>query len=238
MLFLAGLIFANRQEKNDGADVATSEYFADQIQKIGINNLGAMPIEGFDAGILMQAFEGLKEEDFNNVETFEGKYLLRNGELVFERTQSQPISSAEKTLSEKGYKTLIANLSSRLNLQVADKADVDKIISKINSGPTKAFVQAGIGQAASALGVTITPAKILEDSRCPVDVQCIWAGQVRLEAQVKNQSVEKKVEFKSGSPVAFENFEITLTEVRPEPRSQKKIETADYIFTFELKKIN
>lgn len=93
-----------------------------------------------------------------------------------------------------------------------------------------------LGKTKSALGVFITPERILEDSRCPVDVQCIQAGQVRLSATIKSKAKASKIEFKSDAKVTFENFEITLVDVKPVTHSGKKIASKDYIFTFAIKK--
>src|SRR5436853_3142264 len=45
-------------------------------------------------------------------------------------------------------------------------------------------LQAAIAQTVSGNGVSIVPLQVLEDSRCPTDVQCIQAGAVRLKAQI------------------------------------------------------
>ena len=41
-------------------------------------------------------------------------------------------------------------------------------------GPT-----AALGGTAAVGEITVRPVELLEDSRCPAQVQCIWAGQVR-----------------------------------------------------------
>ena len=37
-----------------------------------------------------------------------------------------------------------------------------------------------LGQVSTALNVSITPKEVVSDSRCPSDVQCIWAGTVEV----------------------------------------------------------
>jgi hypothetical protein len=41
-----------------------------------------------------------------------------------------------------------------------------------------------IGQPARAGDVTIEFARVVEDSRCPASVDCVWSGQVVVELQV------------------------------------------------------
>ena len=43
---------------------------------------------------------------------------------------------------------------------------------------------AGLGGAARLGDVVVRPLAILEDSRCPRDVTCVWAGRLRLRAAI------------------------------------------------------
>lgn len=42
----------------------------------------------------------------------------------------------------------------------------------------------GIGGRASINGIRIVPRRVIEDSRCPATVQCVWAGRLILEALI------------------------------------------------------
>lgn len=50
--------------------------------------------------------------------------------------------------------------------------------------PLQSEATAGLGGAARLGDVVVRPLAILEDSRCPRDVTCIWAGRLRLGAAV------------------------------------------------------
>ena len=89
-----------------------------------------------------------------------------------------------------------------------------------------------IGKSVSAQGVKITPKKILEDSRCPSGVQCIWAGTVRVEAAVSDASGEATQTFVLNEPLLLAGEKVTLTEVAPYPASGKKIDPGTYSLTF------
>ena len=41
-------------------------------------------------------------------------------------------------------------------------------------------VDAKLGQTVNVGGPKVTPLAVLEDSRCPMEARCIWAGRVRL----------------------------------------------------------
>lgn len=101
---------------------------------------------------------------------------------------------------------------------------------------TSATVSARIGQAVSALDVALTPEALLEDSRCPVDVQCIQAGTVRMRAELRSGLGTAKQVFILNQPITTEVEIVTLVAVSPEPHSGQTIAAGDYIFTFEIKK--
>lgn len=101
-------------------------------------------------------------------------------------------------------------------------------------GPTS--ITARIGQEVHILDVRITPLKVLEDSRCPIDVQCIQAGTVRLQAKLVSGLGTAQQEFKLGQVVTTEAEEVMLTDVQPAPKAGVKIADADYVFTFTVAK--
>lgn len=79
-------------------------------------------------------------------------------------------------------------------------------------------------------GVYITPLEVSEDSRCPEDVQCVWAGRVLLKARLERNDVTKEVIFSNS--VVFEGKTTTLADVRPNNNTKKPINQSDYRFTF------
>jgi len=50
--------------------------------------------------------------------------------------------------------------------------------------PAPGVILAGLGETARLGDVTVRPIAILEDSRCPQDVECVWAGRLRLGAAI------------------------------------------------------
>jgi hypothetical protein len=100
--------------------------------------------------------------------------------------------------------------------------------------PASAIVKTTVGQKVNALNVTLTPLEVTDDSRCPVGVQCIWAGTVKVKTKVESGLGSTEVEIQLNTPVTTEAETITLTEVTPNPKAQEKIELADYQFTFEI----
>lgn len=130
----AGFFLLNNYIYNEKqADEATTLdiYFEEGMITRGVAEVG-QPIEGFDAGLLMMAYPGLVPSDFDGVETFEGVYEIEGEEVVFVRTQTQPITSAEKAISRDGYATLLDNLSSRFDLLITSESQIDELIERID----------------------------------------------------------------------------------------------------------
>ena len=95
------------------------------------------------------------------------------------------------------------------------------------SGPTSGF-----GEVAMVDGVQVRPLNLLEDSRCPQSVQCVWAGQVRIGALVNNQPRE----LTSGKPIAVAGGQLTLVDVQPPRRAPDAIPPGAYRFTFSFQR--
>lgn len=220
--------------RDNGASTALSEYFGNRITTLGFGEGAGMPIEGYDADLLMSAFPGFAPQDFDGVESLEGKYKYDGSNLVFERSTDMPISSAERTVSKEGYRTLLLNVSTRLGVEVEDELAVDTLIDTIN---TADVLVVGLSGSVSAFGVNIMPIEVVEDSRCPSDVNCIQAGTVRLEALVSDSFGESTRVFNLGQSTSTSGYEITFSRVAPERTAQAMVPRDDeYVFYFDIKK--
>lgn len=97
-------------------------------------------------------------------------------------------------------------------------------------------LQTVIGQEVAGLNIRITPLEVVEDSRCPIDVQCIQAGTVKVRATLVGGLGSASQIFTLNTPVTTESEKITLISVSPEKESKKTIASADYRFTFTIVK--
>ena len=48
----------------------------------------------------------------------------------------------------------------------------------------------GLGETIPLDGLTVRPLKVVEDSRCPIDVDCVWSGRLVLSASVSGVAGE------------------------------------------------
>lgn len=103
--------------------------------------------------------------------------------------------------------------------------------------PQSQNVEAGIGQTVTALDVSITPTEVVEDSRCPSDVQCVQAGRVRVRAEISSGLGTATQVFLVGESITTEAEAITLLEVKPSSKlSTVTLKPSDYRFVFKIEK--
>lgn len=70
---------------------------------------------------------------------------------------------------------------------------------------------------------------VTTDSRCPVDVTCIWAGEARVALDfVGLMSWEGTLSGDRGASVIVAGWIVTVTDLTPAPRSDRTIAPGDY----------
>lgn len=97
------------------------------------------------------------------------------------------------------------------------------------AGPARA----GIGQTIQVDGIRVTPLAVVEDSRCPKGVQCVWAGRVRIGVRVDFARTEAR-ELELGKSIPVADGTLELVEVLPEAVAGRKILPEDYRFGFRF----
>ncbi|MBI1731088.1 hypothetical protein HYR53_10815 [Candidatus Acetothermia bacterium] len=99
----------------------------------------------------------------------------------------------------------------------------------------------GLGATAKVMeaNLLVTFVDVVEDSRCPVDVTCVWAGN--LKVLVKLQEVGRsaqQVELNSTSDprqVFFGDYRVDFMGAQPPKRSTQDIRKQDYILSLMVK---
>lgn len=80
--------------------------------------------------------------------------------------------------------------------------------------------------------------ELIEDSRCPTDVQCIQAGSARIKIEVENdKTAAKTFELETGAKaksIAYSGYTIKLTDLNPKPASNIRIDRNGYAATFDV----
>jgi hypothetical protein len=81
----------------------------------------------------------------------------------------------------------------------------------------------------------------VEDSRCPADANCIWAGNAKVTIRVTNRRGQSRTFDLNtnlpGKSARFDGYEIKLGNVSPYPRSNIRINRNGYTASFTITKI-
>jgi hypothetical protein len=79
----------------------------------------------------------------------------------------------------------------------------------------------------------------INDSRCPSDVQCVWAGKVDVNIMVeKPYAGTVELSSHNHSIDTLGDFSFELIDVAPYPLSTETIELKDYQVTLDIHRIN
>lgn len=85
----------------------------------------------------------------------------------------------------------------------------------------------------SGTGYRITFSRVTEDSRCPVDVQCVWAGDAKIELTVSRSSAPADTRVISLTPPNSEatvgDVKIRFVSLAPTPRQSEPPASRAYV---------
>ena len=98
-------------------------------------------------------------------------------------------------------------------------------------------VTLGVGEGASVKGTSVSFRflGVIEDSRCPSDTTCVWAGEVKVQIEILERSkAARQVELKLGESAEAGGHAVTLEQVEPHPRSNVRIAANGYRATLKI----
>lgn len=112
------------------------------------------------------------------------------------------------------------------------------VLSTDLASGSPAVVELGVGQSAVVDGLVIRFAEVTEDSRCALDVTCVWAGNgavllhlssdgTAVEAVTVNTTVEPR-------SVEREGLSIRIAGLEPQPMSTVRIDPNEYRVELEV----
>jgi hypothetical protein len=82
---------------------------------------------------------------------------------------------------------------------------------------------------------------VIEDSRCPIGVDCIWEGNAKIRLRIsKSKGESKTVELNTNvepTTVKFEDHEIRLLRLEPIPKANEKIKAESYTAFLNINKL-
>lgn len=100
--------------------------------------------------------------------------------------------------------------------------------------PASAGPTAGFGQVAFTGGPRVRPRLLIEDSRCPNNVQCVWAGRLIVRADVFGPTWSQSRDFELGKPQPIADGQMTLVAAEPSKMAGTQTDPLAYRFTFRF----
>lgn len=91
---------------------------------------------------------------------------------------------------------------------------------------------AAVGQPVRAGELVATPQEVTEDSRCPADTNCVWAGRVVLSTRIDGPGWRETVPLTLGETYQTHGTQIVLASVQPARTTQDPIVPGEYRFAF------
>ena len=81
--------------------------------------------------------------------------------------------------------------------------------------------------------LVVTPIRLTEDSRCPENARCVWAGKAVLETRLDGVGWRQTVPLTLGEPYEVRGQAVTLVSVLPNKQAERQIPVETYRFAFE-----
>ena len=92
---------------------------------------------------------------------------------------------------------------------------------------------AAIDQPTLVETLVVTPKTILEDSRCPMNVRCVWAGRAVIETRIDGAGWRETVNLTLGETYQTHGTSIALTSVQRERMAGTQLRSTNYRFGYE-----
>lgn len=99
---------------------------------------------------------------------------------------------------------------------------------------TDGIARAALGERVYVDGPYVTPLRVLEDSRCPSNVRCVWAGRVVLSVRIDLGSRSETREIASNAPIQVADGTLALVSIAPERIHGTAAKPLDYRFGFRF----
>jgi hypothetical protein len=86
-------------------------------------------------------------------------------------------------------------------------------------------------------GIEVQFVSVIEDSRCPADTTCFWAGQAVVRLGVQSRPGGKsQYDVPQGQSVVIGKYRVTVLKVSPEPGPTRKISPDEYRATLKVER--
>ena len=107
-----------------------------------------------------------------------------------------------------------------------------------SSSPGSAIGASGLttlGQPTRVGRLRITPQAVVEDSRCPINARCVWAGRLVLKTRIEGAGWRETVDLTLGQPYGIHGAGVALVSAEPGRMAGSVPAPAANLFGFEAR---
>ena len=92
---------------------------------------------------------------------------------------------------------------------------------------------AGFGHPARVGALVVTPLRVVEDSRCPAGVRCVWAGRLVIAARIDGPGWSESASLELGKEYRSHGLGLALVSAQPDKLAGREVPAPAYVFGFE-----
>jgi hypothetical protein len=92
-----------------------------------------------------------------------------------------------------------------------------------------------LGQPVRVGDLVVTPKKLVEDSRCPMNARCVWAGRVVVTTRIVGSNFSDTADLTLGEPFGTHGKMLALVSARPDKVAGTETPPMDYRFMYEAR---
>ena len=93
-----------------------------------------------------------------------------------------------------------------------------------------------LGHPVAVADLKVTPLSVVEDSRCPINARCVWAGRIVVETQIEGTGWQDVLPLTLGEPGESHGYYFNLVSAEPGRMAGSgtdPVKPEDYRFGFE-----
>lgn len=83
--------------------------------------------------------------------------------------------------------------------------------------------------------IVVTPREVVEDSRCPINARCAWAGRLIVRTRIDGAGWRETADITLGETFGTHDFIVALTSAEPGLVAGQETPPDAYRFTYELR---
>ena len=98
--------------------------------------------------------------------------------------------------------------------------------------PVPSDGRAVLGQSTRVGHLVVTPQAVVEDSRCPINARCVWAGRLVLRTRIEGAGWRETAQLTLGQPLIIHGSGLALVSAEPNKLAGQPVPST-MLFAFE-----